>query len=100
MTELNEEMVKKLSHLCRIEITDEELPAFYTRLKRILDYASQLQDIDVAHLSPFSHVEEGGVESLREDVVGTLLPRDVFLNNAPDHIGGMIKVPPVLRQNP
>ena len=35
----------------------------------------------------------------REDVVGELLNREAFLANAPSHVGGMIRVPPVIKQS-
>lgn len=100
MSYLNEENVKDLSRLCRIEVTAEELPALFADLKRVLDYVGQLQEVDVSHLSPHSHIEEQGVGSLRADTVGQHLSREVFLANAPDQVGGMIRVPPVIKQAP
>ena len=100
MSDLNEENVKHLSRLCRIELTDKEVASLFADLKRILDYVEQLQEVDVSELSPHSHIEEQGVGSLRKDVVGEHLPREVFLANAPDQVGGMIRVPPVIKQAP
>ncbi len=99
MSDLNEESVRHLSRLCRIEVPEEEFPAIFNSLKRILDYVAQLQSVDVSHLDPYSHVEEQGVASLREDIPGELLSRQHFLENAPDHVAGMVRVPPVLKQN-
>jgi len=100
MSDLNEESLRHLSKLCRIEVSDEELPALFTSLKRVLDYADLLQSVDVSHLDPYSHMDEQGITSLREDEVKDLLPREAFLNNAPDHVAGMIRVPTVMKQNP
>lgn len=98
MSDLNEESVKILSRLCRIEVTDGELQTLFSDLKRILDYVGQLQEVDVNHLSPHSHIEEQTMGSLRDDLVGEHLPREVFLANAPDQVSGMIRVPPVMKQ--
>lgn len=98
MSDLNEESVKLLSQLCRIEVSKEELPTLLSDLKRVLDYVGLLQEVDVSHLSPHSHIEEQGVGSLREDIVGQHLTREAFLANAPDQVGGMIRVPPVMKQ--
>lgn len=98
MSDLNEESVKVLSRLCRIEVTDGELQTLFSDLKRILDYVGQLQEVDVNHLSPHSHIEEQTMGSLRDDCVGEHLPREVFLANAPDQVSGMIRVPPVMKQ--
>ena len=100
MFDLNEEAIKKLSRLARIEISDEEIPAFHRTLNQVVAYFDQLQEVDLSELSPYSHVEEQGVGSLREDIPGTHLDRTLFLNNAPDQIGGMIRIPTVLKQNP
>jgi aspartyl-tRNA(Asn)/glutamyl-tRNA(Gln) amidotransferase subunit C len=100
MSDLNEESVKVLSRLCRIEVSEEELSDLFADLKRILDYVGQLQEVEVNHLSPHSHIEEQSIDSLREDIVGERLPREVFLANAPDQVGGMIRFPPVMKQAP
>jgi Asp-tRNA(Asn)/Glu-tRNA(Gln) amidotransferase C subunit len=34
---------------------------------------------------------------VRDDEPKDLLPREQFLSNAPDQVGGMIRVPPVLK---
>jgi aspartyl-tRNA(Asn)/glutamyl-tRNA(Gln) amidotransferase subunit C len=100
MSDLNEESIRNLSRLCRIELKDEEVDPLCKNLKRVLDYVSQLQEVDVSDLSPHSHSDEQGIDALRADRVGHQLPREVFLANAPDQVGGMIRVPPVMKQNP
>jgi aspartyl-tRNA(Asn)/glutamyl-tRNA(Gln) amidotransferase subunit C len=96
MSELNEDTIKVLSRLCCIEVTDEEIKSLSSDLKRILNYVSQLQEVDVSHLSAHSHIDEQDIESLRPDRVEDHLPRELFLANAPDQIGGMIRVPLVI----
>lgn len=100
MSDLCKESVEALSKLCRIELTEEELLEISRDLDRVLDYIEQLREVDTSHLIPYSHIMEQGVESLRGDTVGDQLPREVFLSNAPDQVGGMIRVPPVIKQNP
>lgn len=95
MSDLNEESIKTLSRLCRIELENEELVSFVHDLKRILDYVEQLQAVDVSALSPHSHIEEQAIDSLRSDTAGPHLARERFLANAPDQIGGMVRVPPL-----
>ncbi len=99
MSDLNEESVKLLSQLCRIEVKEAELKPLVADLKRVLDYVDQLRTIDVNHLSPHSHMEEQGIGSLRKDEVKDHLARETFLANAPDQVGGMIRVPPVIKQS-
>lgn len=96
MSQLSEEDVHTLSRLCRLSLDGEEVIAITKDLQKILHYVEQLQEVDVTTLPPYSHLEEQGVGDLREDVVGETLSRDLFLKNAPEHTGGMIRVPPVL----
>lgn len=97
MSDLDRGDVEALSKLCRIELSDKELAEISHDLRRILDYVELLQEVDVSDLSPYSHVEEQGLGTLRKDEIKEHLPRDVFLSNAPDHVGGMVRVPPVIK---
>lgn len=98
MAELNKETIKHLTRLCRIDCTEEEQESILKDLKRILNYIEQLQEIDTENVPPCNHVLEDIVNVMRDDEIGPVLSRDVFLANAPAHIGGMIRVPPVIKQ--
>jgi aspartyl-tRNA(Asn)/glutamyl-tRNA(Gln) amidotransferase subunit C len=100
MSDLHEENIRILSRLCRIELKEEEIEPLFHSLKRVLDYVDQLREVDVSDLSPLSHIDEQGIGSLREDIVRDQMAREVLLLNAPDQVGGMIRVPPVMKQNP
>ncbi len=100
MSDFSKENLQALSRLCRIELKNGELEALAVDLKRVLDYVEQLQEVDLSDLTPYSHSGEQGIDSLRPDEVGDHLDRATFLNNSPDQVGGMIRVPPVIKQNP
>lgn len=97
MANLNKESIKSLIQLSRIDCTEEEQAALLVDLEKILAYIEQLQEIDTENVRPCNHVLEGMANVMREDVVGAILPRDLFLSNAPSQIGGMIRVPPVMK---
>lgn len=99
MAKLNKETIQQLTRLCRIDCTDEEQEALLIDLRKILDYIEQLQEIDTEHVPPCNHVLENMTNVMREDIVGDVLNRESFLANAPSHIGGMIRVPPVIKQS-
>lgn len=99
MVDFNKESVEQLSKLCRIDLTEQEALDIAGSLNRVLEYVAQLQEVDVSHLIPYSHIEEQGVESLREDIAQESLSRDLFLNNSPDRVAGMVRVPPVIKQH-
>lgn len=99
MAKLDKETIKTLTRLCRIDCTEEEQNDLLKDLAKILEYIEQLQEIDTENVPPCSQVLENMCNVTREDVVGELLDRELFLANAPSHIGGMIRVPPVIKQS-
>lgn len=97
MATVNKEMIKYLTRLSRIECTEAEEEALLKDLGNIITYMEQLNEIDTEDAPPCNHVLEEIANVMREDVVGTPMTREVFLSNAPSQIGGMIRVPPVIR---
>ena len=95
---MEESDFNKLSRLCRISCTEEEKKKFSKSIEDILAYVEQLQEIDTEGVPPCSTVLETLTIKLREDVPEEPLSRDLFLANAPSQVGGMIRVPPVFKQ--
>lgn len=94
---VNKNTIEELTKLSRIGCTEEEQEALLQDLKKILNYFEQLNEIDTEHVLPCNHVLDDIVNVMREDETGETMPRETFLANAPAHIGGMIRVPPVLK---
>lgn len=99
MADLNKQTIHNLIQLCRIDCSEEEQESLLQDLRKILSYIEQLEEIDTENVPPCNHVLEGIANVMRDDVVGETMPREVFLANAPSQIGGMIRVPPVIKQN-
>lgn len=99
MAEPNHETIKNLIQLSRIDCSPEEQESLLKDLKAILSYFEQLEEIDTKDVIPCLNVLEGMTNVTRDDVVGEPMPRELFLANAPSQVGGMIRVPPVLKQN-
>ena len=89
--------IDQLAHLCRIKCSEEEVTIIEKNLGKILDYMDLLEKADTEGLEPCVSVLETMNNVMREDTVGSTLDRSAFLENAPDHVGGMIKVPPVIQ---
>jgi aspartyl-tRNA(Asn)/glutamyl-tRNA(Gln) amidotransferase subunit C len=99
MANLDKKTIKTLTQLSRIDCSENEQEALLEDLKKILHYVELLDEIDTTHVPPCNHVLEDVANVMRDDIVGEVMPREVFLANAPSHIGGMIRVPPVIKQN-
>ncbi len=99
MKNFNQEDLDRLTKLCRIACNEEEKKTLFEKLGKVLKFMEQLEEIDTTGIKECDHVLETISNVMREDVVGELLPRELFLENAPSHVGGMIRVPPVIKSN-
>ena len=97
MAHFNENDLLKLMSLSRIECSQAEKDKFYTSLSRVVSYIETLSEVNTNGVAPCNHILETVSNVTREDVVGELLSRDIFLANAPSHVGGMVKVPPIIK---
>jgi len=97
MSKFDKEMLKSLTKLCRIDCSDEEMKVLLKNLKSILSYIDQMKEVDTENVAICNHVSENVVSVMREDLVGETLPNETFLKNSPSHVGGMIRVPPVIK---
>ena len=98
MANLNKETIHHLAKLCRIACTEEQEEKLLQDMQKILGYVEQLNEIDTSGFAPCVSVSEAVKQApLRKDVTGHTLSREEFLKNSPSHIGGMIRVPPVLK---
>lgn len=99
MAKFNKDTVRNLIQLSRIDCSDEEQESLLRDLDKIISYFEKLEEIDTNNVPPCNHVLEGMSNVMREDTVGASMPREDFLANAPSQIGGMIRVPPVIKSN-
>lgn len=94
---LSDDEFDRLVRLCRIALDDEEKEKLQGNLKNIVGYIDSLQAIDTKDVHPCVHVIEGHDLPIRADEVGAKLDRDEFLANSPSHVGGMVKVPAIMK---
>lgn len=99
MSKLTKESIKNLIKLSRIDCSEEEQETLLADLQKILDMCEQLQEVNTDHVEPCNQVLEGMANVMRDDIVHEPMPRKVFLSNAPSQIGGMVRVPPVMKSS-
>ena len=100
MAHFEENDLLNLMTLSRIECCPAEKEKFYTSLSRVVAYIETLSEVNTDGIAPCNHILETVSNVTREDIVGELLSREVFLANAPSHVGGMVKVPPIIKLTP
>ncbi len=98
MANFDHQSLEHLKKLCRIECTEEESADILGSLDKVLSYVAQLDEVQTESTAACRYVLRGMLRNrMRSDEVQDVLPREQFLANPPDQIGGMIRVPPVLK---
>ncbi len=92
---ITEETIRHVAKLARLAVTDEEAHLLAPQLSDILDYAKELQSVDLTQVEPTSH-SFPLYNVLRADEPKPGLTRAKALENASDTDGGQVRVPAVL----
>ena len=92
---LNSADIKRIAHLARIEISNEEADATLTKLTGILGLIEQMQAVDTTGIVPMSHSQDV-TQRLRDDVVTETNQRELFQSIAPAVKDGLYIVPKVI----
>ena len=94
---MDQKQIKNLQKLARIDLSEEEEKELLTNLQNILVHVDKMKEVDTEGVEPCYHVIAGTTAPLRSDTAERLIERDEFLKNAPEHIGGMVRVPKVMK---
>ena len=87
--------VRKIAHLARIDVPQEEEASLAQDLSRILGIAEQLAEVDTAGVEPMSSVARMKLP-FRHDVVSDGGYAEDLLANGPDVTGAYFVVPKVI----
>ncbi|MCK4934495.1 MAG: Asp-tRNA(Asn)/Glu-tRNA(Gln) amidotransferase subunit GatC [Simkaniaceae bacterium] len=97
MDDITEKELDQLTKLSRIHITKEEKKKLLCDMQAILNHANELQAINTDDVPVCNHVIENTKNVFREDIAKDLLDTKAFLSNAPSEVGGMVRVPLVIK---
>ncbi len=92
---ITKEEVEHVGWLARIEIHESEAEAYAEKLNTVLDYFSQLDEVDTENVSPTYHVADI-VNVFREDVVRPSLPQEEVLSNTENKKEGNFLAPRIM----
>lgn len=96
MSEITTDVVKHVANLARIDIQNEEKAQEFTKeLDRIVDYAKQLDELQLSETEPMFHALDLK-NVMREDEANEPLSQEAALSNSKSTEDGQFKVPKML----
>ncbi|PLZ02335.1 Asp-tRNA(Asn)/Glu-tRNA(Gln) amidotransferase GatCAB subunit C [Burkholderia sp. WAC0059] len=91
--------VKRIAHLARLELAEDEAGGMLTRLNDFFGLVERMQAVDTAGIAPLAHpieqIEDVALR-LREDAVTETVDRDALQAPAPAVQDGLYLVPKVI----
>lgn len=87
--------VKKIAHLARLGIEEENVSAYADDLNGVLALMAQMAELDTKGIKPMAHPMDQ-VQRLRMDVITETNQRDYFQTIAPQTEEGLFLVPKVI----
>ena len=92
---VDEETVKRVARVARLELTEDEISMFSRDLSEVLEAFETLQEIPTEGVKPtFQPIE--AINIIREDKVEPSIPRSKLLKNIRNKEDGYIKGPRVI----
>ncbi|MCB0548436.1 MAG: Asp-tRNA(Asn)/Glu-tRNA(Gln) amidotransferase subunit GatC [Phaeodactylibacter sp.] len=93
--QIDKQLISKLEHLARLELSEQEAERLMRDLNNILGMVEKLQELDTSEIEPLVYIN-ADVNVFREDVVEGQVGREAALQNAPGHDSAHFKVPKVI----
>ena len=87
--------VKRIAHLARLAIDEQDIPGYASNLSNILDLVEQMSSVNTDDVSPMAHPMDAH-QRLRPDEVTETNRREAFQKNAPLAEDGLFLVPKVI----
>ncbi|GAO36806.1 glutamyl-tRNA amidotransferase subunit C [Sulfuricella sp. T08] len=92
---LNLADVKRIAHLARIAVEEDEMPGYLQQLSNILNLVEEMQAVDTTGIEPMAHAQDV-VLRLRNDVATETDRRAAYQAVAPQVEAGLYLVPKVI----
>lgn len=94
---LTAEEVKKIAHLARLTLSEDDARYYTPQLAGILDFIAQMNEIDTSQVEPLAHPLDLS-QRLRPDEINEPDQRELFQSIAPDIKAGLYIVPKVIEE--
>ena len=93
---ISKEEVVKIAGLAKLKINEDEIESYTEQMNSILEYVSQLDEVNTDDVEPLSHVIDA-VNITRDDKIEPSISRESALENAAENDGEFITVPKIIR---
>ena len=87
---IDSKTIEKMARLAHLKLEDSA--AFQADLSAILDWMSQLDEVDISGVEPLAH-PMALASKMRADVAGEPIKREVALGSAPESQSGFFTTP-------
>jgi aspartyl-tRNA(Asn)/glutamyl-tRNA(Gln) amidotransferase subunit C len=94
---LTPEDVKKIAHLARLNLTENDIAVYTPQLSQILQFIEQMNQTDTSSVEPIAHSLDVS-QRLRADNITEENLRDKFQGIAPQVEAGLYLVPKVIEE--
>jgi len=89
------ETVRRVAHLARVAVADDEVATLQGELNAILAFVEQLAEVDVEGVEPMTSVMPMSMKTRDDTVTDGGIP-DAIIQNAPAHLDHFFLVPKVV----
>ncbi|XP_059642292.1 glutamyl-tRNA(Gln) amidotransferase subunit C, chloroplastic/mitochondrial [Cornus florida] len=89
--------VPRLAETARISLSPDEVEEFAPKIRQVLDWFGQLQEVDLQSIKPVIRADTEG-HNLRDDLPETFENREAMISAVPSYEEPYIKVPKVLNK--
>lgn len=99
MAKLTEKETLHIAHLAKLELTETEIEKFSGQISKVVDFISQLKEVDVKGLKPTNQTT-GLTNVVRKDEVNpvNILSQDAALSGTEETHNGFFKVGAILTE--
>lgn len=94
---LTPEDVRKIAHLARLNLTENDIAVYTPQLSKILDFIAQMDQTDTSQVDPLAHPLDIS-QRQRPDVVTEPDLRSKYQRIAPQVEAGLYLVPKVIEE--
>lgn len=92
---IDKKAIEHIAKLARLYVTETEAQEFSGQLSKALGYFEQISKVSTKGVEPM--VTPSEIEAFwREDAVVKQLNAEELVSNAPERVGNLFKVPPVV----